>query len=233
MAKIFISYRRQDSAGVAGRIYDRLCAHFGKGAVFMDIDNIPFGVDFREHIDAAVGQCDVVLAVIGPRWVGKAFIRRRIDEPKDFVRVELESALRRNLPVIPILIDNAGMPGEADLPPSLTRLSFRTAIEVDHGRDFHLHIDRLIRGIDFHFQKLKRTPPDPPTSLKVQILGDRYVFPGRLLPPTAWVRSPMWSFASAVKLLNILAMEHGSQRLAPANLTTCMWRPVTRWRTLF
>ncbi len=139
----------------------------------MDIDNIPFGVDFREHIDAAVGQCDVVLAVIGPRWVGKAFIRRRIDEPKDFVRVELESALRRNLPVIPILIDNAGMPGEADLPPSLTRLAFRNAIEVDHGRDFHLHIDRLIRGIDFHFQKLKRTPPDPPTSLKVQILGDR------------------------------------------------------------
>jgi hypothetical protein len=66
MAKIFLSYRRQDSAGIAGRIYDRLRAHFGDDTVFMDIDSIPFGVDFREHIGAAVGQCDVVLERSGP-----------------------------------------------------------------------------------------------------------------------------------------------------------------------
>ena len=155
MSKIFLSYRRQDSAGVAGRIYDRLRAHFGSDAVFMDIDSIPFGEDFREHIDAAVGQCDVVLAVIGTKWAGETDAHRRLDDPRDFVRIELESALHRNLPVIPILIDHARMPGEADLPPSLARLAFRNAIDVDQGRDFHPHVDRLIRGIEFHFQRTK------------------------------------------------------------------------------
>ena len=149
MAKIFLSYRRQDSAAMAGRIYDRLRAHFGSDAVFMDIDSIPFGEDFREHIDAAVGQCDVVLAVIGTKWAGETDAHRRLDDPRDFVRIELESALHRNLPVIPILIDHARMPGEADLPPSLARLAFRNAIDVDQGRDFHPHVDRLIRGIEF------------------------------------------------------------------------------------
>jgi TIR domain-containing protein len=81
MAKIFLSHRRQDSAAVAGRIYDRLRAHFGDDAVFMDIDSIPFGEDFREHIDAVVGKCDVVLAVFGPRWSGKTDASRRIDDP--------------------------------------------------------------------------------------------------------------------------------------------------------
>ena len=89
MPRIFLSYRRQDSAGAAGRIYDRLRAHFGNDAVFMDIDSIPFGEDFREHIDAAVGQCDLVLAVIGPRWSGKTDTSRRIDDPRDFVRIEI------------------------------------------------------------------------------------------------------------------------------------------------
>jgi formylglycine-generating enzyme required for sulfatase activity len=162
MAKIFISYRRQDSAGVAGRIYDRLRAHFGNDAVFMDIDSIPFGVDFREHIDAAVGQCDVVLAVIGTKWAGETDAHRRLDESGDFVRLELESALYRNLPVIPVLIDRASMPREAELPPSLAKLAFRNAIDVDQGRDFHPHVDRLIRGIEFHFQKSSDATAKPP-----------------------------------------------------------------------
>ena len=72
MAKIFLSYRRRDSAGIAGRIYDRLRAHFGDDAIFMDIDSIPFGEDFRKHIDAAVGQCDLVLAVIGTKWAAES-----------------------------------------------------------------------------------------------------------------------------------------------------------------
>jgi len=154
MSKIFLSYRRQDSIGVAGRIYDRLRAHFGSDAVFMDIDSIPFGEDVQAHIDAAVGQCDVVLAVIGTKWAGVTDAHRRLDDPKDFVRIELESALHRNLPVIPILIDQATMPSEADLPPSLARLAVRNAIDVDQGRDFHPHVDRLIKGIEFLFQKL-------------------------------------------------------------------------------
>jgi ABC-type sugar transport system substrate-binding protein len=161
MAKIFLSYRRHDSAGVAGRIYDRLRAHFGDDAIFMDIDSIPFGEDFREHIDAAVGQCDVVLAVIGTKWAGEAGASRRLDDPRDFVRIELESALNRKLPVIPILIDHAGMPGEADLPSSLAQLAFRNAIEVDQGRDFHPHVDRLVRGIEFLFERANATSAHP------------------------------------------------------------------------
>jgi formylglycine-generating enzyme required for sulfatase activity len=155
MAKIFISYRRQDSAGAAGRIYDRLRAHFGTDAVFMDIDSIPFGEDFREHIDAAVGQCDVVLAVIGPRWLGRTDTSRRIDEPRDFVRIEIESALQRGIPVIPVLLDNTRMPTEAEVPTSLAKLTYRNAIEVDQGRDFHPHLDRLIQGISFHIKRVK------------------------------------------------------------------------------
>src|SRR6516164_9574091 len=119
MSKIFLSYRRQDSAGVAGRIYDRLRSHFGHDAIFMDMDSIPFGVDFREHIRSAVDQCGVLLAVIGPHWAGEATAPRRIDDPRDFVRIEIESALEQNLPVVPILIDRTRIPGEPDLPPSL------------------------------------------------------------------------------------------------------------------
>src|SRR5262245_32492556 len=110
MSKIFLSYRRQDSAGVAGRIYDRLRAHFGEDAVFIDLDSIPFGADFRQHISSAVDQCGILLALIGRNWAGEAGNPRRIDDPRDFVRIEIESALERNLPVIPILIDRAPMP---------------------------------------------------------------------------------------------------------------------------
>jgi TIR domain len=139
MSKIFLSYRRQDSAGVAGRISDRLRAHFGEDSLFMDIDSIPFGEDFREHIDSAVAQCKLVLALIGSKWAGDADGRRRIDDPRDIVRIEIESALKRGIPVIPILIDRAKMPSEAELPPSLAGLAFRHAADVDQGRDFHPH----------------------------------------------------------------------------------------------
>jgi formylglycine-generating enzyme required for sulfatase activity len=161
MPKIFLSYRREDSAGVSGRIYDRLCSHFGHDAVFMDVDSIPFGEDFRKHIDSAVSQCDLVLVVIGPKWVGEADAHRRIDDRRDFVRIEIESALNREIPVIPILIDRTRMPIEGDLPPSLAELTFRNAIEVDQGRDFHPHVDRLVQGIESHFKRVKARADGP------------------------------------------------------------------------
>ena len=148
MSKIFLSYRRQDSAYVARLICERLRAHFGADAVFMDIDCIPFGVNFREHLTAALDQCGILLAVIGPRWSGETGTLRRIDDPRDFVRIEIESALERNLPVVPILIDHARIPDEVDLPPSLARLAYRHALDLDPGRDFDNQIDRLIKGID-------------------------------------------------------------------------------------
>jgi sulfatase modifying factor 1 len=148
MAKVFLSYRRQDTPGISGRIFDRLRGHFGDGFVFMDVDSIPPGVDFRKYIAAAVQQCDVVVAVIGRNWAGNEGTSRRLDDPRDFVRIELEAALKRDLPVIPILIDRAPMPAPQELPPSLASLAFRNALVVDQGQDFHPHVDRLIKGIE-------------------------------------------------------------------------------------
>ena len=162
MPRIFLSYRRRDTAGVAGRIFDRLRAKFGDDSVVMDIDSIPFGVDFREFINAEVARCDILLVLIGPRWLGKTGKVPRIDDPKDFVRIEIEAALQRNIPVIPVRIDRVRMPAETDLPPSLSPLAFRNAIEVDQGRDFHVHVDRLIRGIEFHLRTKSPGSPDRP-----------------------------------------------------------------------
>ena len=103
-----------------------------------------------------------MLAVIGPRWVGVAGDPRRLDNPGDFVRIELEGALKRRLPVIPILIDRTPMPSPADLPDSLASLAFCNAIEVDHGRDFRVHVDRLIRGIEFHLRSVPSAAPTQP-----------------------------------------------------------------------
>ena len=131
MAKIFLSYRREDSRGVAGRIYDRLRGHFGPDAVFFDVDSVPPGVDFPEYIESVLSHCDVFLAVIGPDWAGQITTGRRIDNPEDWVRIEIEAALKQDLRVIPVLIDHTRMPSEADLPPSLVPLARRNAISVD------------------------------------------------------------------------------------------------------
>ena len=96
MPKIFISYRRKDSQEITGRIFDHLEGHFGRDSVFIDIDNIPLGVDFREHLGRAVTQCDVLLAIVGKTWLDSDKSesgKRRLDDPSDFVRIEVESAL--------------------------------------------------------------------------------------------------------------------------------------------
>ena len=163
MGKVFISYPRDDSIGLAGRVYDRLSAHFGRDAVFMDVDAIPFGVDFRQHLSEAVSQCDgVLLAIIGEDWltISRAG-NRRLDDPKDFVRIELEVALQRAIPVIPVLIEPATMPQEEELPETLRDLAYRNAATVDPGRDFHSHVDRLIRGVE---HLLRVGPRDKGTS---------------------------------------------------------------------
>src|SRR5206468_10855790 len=116
-AMIAISYRREDSTPVAGRLHDRLRAEFGDENVFMDFDSIPYGVDFREHIKSTLERADVVVAVVGPGWLGgQTDASRRIDDPSDFVRLEIAGALRRGIPVIPILVDNTPMPKANALP---------------------------------------------------------------------------------------------------------------------
>jgi len=146
---IFISYRRADSADMTGRIYDRLTGHFGRSAVFKDVDSIPPGMDFREHLEKAVGQCRVFLIVIGDRWLEmvNSLQENRLHDPGDFVRIELEAALGRNIPIIPLLVHGASMPVEEKLPSSLQRLSYRQAIPIRPDPDFHRDMDRLIAAI--------------------------------------------------------------------------------------
>jgi hypothetical protein len=150
MAQIFISYRRHDSAYLAATLSDKLQQHFGPNSVFFDVDNIPLGVDFREYIGNAVGQCDVLLVIIGDQWMGPVDSqgKRRIDDPSDYVLIEIESALKRNIPVIPVLVEEATMPSPADLPAAIQSIAFRNAAEIRAGRDLRQHIEQLIRGLE-------------------------------------------------------------------------------------
>lgn len=149
MAKIFISYRRDDSAVVAGRIFDRLQAHFGRSSVFMDVDSIPYGTDFRKHLTHAVSQCDVLLAIIGGDWLKvEADGGRRLDQPNDFVRIEIKAALDLGIRIVPILVGQTMMPLEEHLPQELQDLAYRHAAQVDPDKDFHLYMDRIIKKLD-------------------------------------------------------------------------------------
>jgi hypothetical protein len=150
MTKIFISYRRDDSSYIAGMINERLEKHFGPNSVFLDIDSIPLGLDFRKQISDSVGQCNVLLALIGDSWMNSTNDQgsRRLDDPTDFVRLEVESALKRDIPVIPVLVGKARMPSATELPSSLQELAFRNAAEVRAGLDLQEHLTRLVRGID-------------------------------------------------------------------------------------
>src|SRR5262245_58230814 len=145
MAGIFISYRRQDSDAYAGRLYDRLSTHFGKARIFMDID-MNLGIDFVDEIEQRVASCEVLLAVIGRSWleVKDDVGQRRLDDPKDWVRLEIAAALKRNIPVIPTLVGGGKMPGKSEVPAVLSNLTRRQAIEISHNR-FHIDVDRLIR----------------------------------------------------------------------------------------
>jgi formylglycine-generating enzyme required for sulfatase activity len=148
MAKIAISYRRTDS-DVTGRIFDRFVQRYGKDSVFRDIDNIPFGIDFRKVVNDALAGTDVLIAIVGPNWRGtRKRGSARINNANDLVRIEVETALQRNIPVIPALVGGAIMPKPSDLPDGLRDFSFRNAANIDSGRNFDTDIERLMRSMD-------------------------------------------------------------------------------------
>ena len=142
--RIFISYRREDAAADAGRLADHLSARFGKDRVFLDVEAIAPGTDFVQALHASLEQTAAVLIVIGPRWtsVSGADGTRRLDQPSDFVRLEVEAALGRTVPVVPVLVQGARMPAAQDLPPSLAALATRQAVTIDYD-EFHDDANRL------------------------------------------------------------------------------------------
>jgi TonB family protein len=147
---IFVSYRRNDSQGEAGRLFDDLVTHFGEQKVFMDVAGIEAGRDFRKAIEETVANCGVLLVIIGPSWLtakNEAGVRR-LDDPADFVCEEVAAALRRDIPVIPVLVRGAVMPRVEQLPETLTDLAYRNCVELTHARwrsDVQLLIEPLRR----------------------------------------------------------------------------------------
>jgi hypothetical protein len=149
MPTIVISYRRSDTSAISGRIYDRLTTHYGEHSVFMDVDNIPFGTDFRSQIRETLQRTDVLIAVIGPKWLGaNADGTSRMQQKADPVRVEIETALERKIPILPVLVDGAKMPESTELPTEFGSFAYLNAAEVATGRDFRGHMERLIGAID-------------------------------------------------------------------------------------
>jgi YVTN family beta-propeller protein len=165
-SRIFISYRREDSAFPAGWLYDRLAEHFGDAQVFKDVDSIRLGDDFVEAIRTAVGSCAVLLALIGAKWltVTDNQGRRRLNDPEDFVRLEIEAGLARKVRVIPVIMEGARMPSAAELPASLRELAFRQALELRPNR-FKSDTSHLLRVLDDMFVQrpgLTRQVTGPP-----------------------------------------------------------------------
>ncbi len=145
---IFVSYRRDDSSGHAGRLFDKLLIHFGEDQIFMDIDTIEPGEDFVQVIEDAVGSCEILIALIGKRWLSSTDgTSRRLDNPNDFVRLEISAALNRDVRVIPVLVEGARMPRQQDLPDDLARLVRRHALEISDLR-WHHDIAQLINVIE-------------------------------------------------------------------------------------
>ncbi len=197
MAKIIISYRRSDSDVFAGRIRDRVASRYGDASVFMDIDDIPFGKDFRQHIKDALTSSDLVVVIIGPRWLGGGKSgRARIHDETDPVRIEVETALQHGVPIIPVLVGDTHMPKPAQLPEALKDFAFINAAPIDTGRDFHPHMERLLRQID----KILPTAASMPLPVHAQSTRRSKAAP---LSPRIWIGGGALALAIAVVAVGI------------------------------
>jgi hypothetical protein len=147
MSQIFVSYRRDDLPDLVGRIFDSLSLRFGENAVFRDIDRIEPATIFAEKIGAALRECNVLIALVGPNWVAKsADGQRKIDDEDDWVRTELHMGIALGIPVVPVILNDAAMPRAEQLPKSLKRLAEIQAMPLD-SRRFRSDMDVLINVI--------------------------------------------------------------------------------------
>lgn len=170
--KIFISYRRDDSAMAAGRLYEHLARHFPREALFMDVDAMQPGMNFVDELDRQVAQCDTFLAVIGPQWttIENDDGERRLDEPNDFVRIEVASALARDIRVIPILLEGATMPRAEDLPFDIKAMVQRHAVRLRHDR-FGADVEIITNALGGESQEIQKTKNPRPQSRPLFMLA--------------------------------------------------------------
>ncbi len=194
MRAIFISYRRDDAEGEAGRLFDDLQKQFGESSVFIDVAGIQAGRDFRKAIDESVATCGILLAVIGKGWLDAkdSAGKRRLDDPSDFVRLETASALKRDIPVIPVLVHGAQMPRPEELPDDLKDLAYRNGCELTHARwasDLQLLIQSL-RGY-------VADPKDCPETVSAPASSRIIIRPAPTPPPPS-VRLPFLAIVAIV-----------------------------------
>ncbi len=181
MSKIFISYRRQNSRPVATLIYEPLAKHFeaqfGAGAVFMDVHGIPLGVNFRSYLNEQVAGAELLLVLIADRWLTAVdeHGQRRLDSPNDFVRIEIEAALKRGVPVVPVYVDDAKLLREADLPDGLKELAWMNGFQLrTDARYFAADAARLIVGLEPHLPPSQPVADDKSLAKKYVESGDEY-----------------------------------------------------------
>jgi hypothetical protein len=160
---IFISYRHADNQDIVGHLYDRLVERFGGEAVFRDVKSLLAGLDFRVGLESVLERCIVVLAVIGPEWehVLTDDKIRRLDDPADFIVIEIGVALKRDIPIIPLLVHRQSLPPPAAFPAALEELRFRTALPLRSGSDFDPDLERLIAAIEALLVRYSRQQRPP------------------------------------------------------------------------
>jgi hypothetical protein len=201
MARIFVSYRRDDAAFVAPLLAQRLRGAYGEDAVFIDIDAIPLGTDYRTPIGAAIARCDLLLVLVGRAFDGGpgAGGGRRIDDPADPLRIEVEAALQRGIPVVPVLLNGTPIPAAGTLPPALQPLAFRNAAELRAGPDMEAHLERIVRGIAPWLRPGQ--PPAAPVPARVPPPPSAAVAPaGPATPAPATAPAPASPFADVGEL---------------------------------
>jgi hypothetical protein len=218
MSSIFINYRRSDTSGYAGRLFDRLADRFGRQRVFMDIEALAPGTDFVAAIDQAVGSCEALIALIGIGWLDAvdAKGRRRLDDPHDYIRLEIATALRRGVPLIPVLVEGARMPSADELPADLAALARRQALELSDTR-WDYDVGRLIQAIEVLSRQDR-----PSGGQRPETDGGA---PTRVSASQA---SRRWRLAVAAAVLLALGVGFGLWQLAPQLLDTGRQAPQPR-----
>jgi hypothetical protein len=229
MSGIFISYRREDGATAARRLYERLVARFGAESVFIDVETIEVGDEFGQVIEEKVGFCDAVIAVIGPRWLtaGDPTGRRRLDDPRDWVRREIVAALRGGIKVFPVLVEGAALPRAGDLPRDLAKLGEHQALDLRAER-FDRDLERLLAALE----RLLRRGNAANLWLSILARGHRALDPLDLhRPETVWraLRFAMFmTLAGAVIRLPTIAFA-GERSWSPVFLATYLAANYIEW----
>lgn len=205
--QIFVNYRRRDAESAVGHITDRLRMAFGFAEVYRDIGSIPPGAEFARNINRALEKCDCFICMIGPNW-----LTPRLTNEEDWVRHEIEAALARGIPIIPILIEGAKQPERVSLPPSLAPLLDRQALEIDSGLDFDVHLDRLVVAINYARSGPRSSVPPP------EMRPSRYFGRGRLGNRWALRRGQAGTLLGAAMLTTIFCISFQSLFRTPPNV---------------